>query len=548
MTGPVDLPRQSEVVQALPDDVRRDYAEMGRNDLYFLAKEILGYRDMTEACHGMMAKWYSECRKLRRLLLVPRDCFKTSLFSLTGTTQRVIRDSNKTNLIVNESAENAQAMISVIKAHAESNAIFRTLYSEIIPKNPRTDVERWNQEGIIFLRQRHCPESTVDAMGMTSTITSRHYNHITWDDPISENAVQSPRVMAEAIKRMSGMLDLLVDPNHDTIDIVGTRWALHDVYSWAMIQFGEKLARLILPIVFPDGTLLFPERFNDEVIAEKRRIMSPYKFSCMLMNAPRDENLQDLQMDSIRWWRWGGADEKSVELMHNDEVVDAWPIEKLDVTVTVDLAAAEKVTSDRNAVSVCGVSPKGQAISLESFAERCKPDRVIDYLFYVQARYHPRVVGIEEVGYQATFKYSLQQRALDAGTWIRHERIRPAGRNKSHVRGLQPIMAVGRLYLHPTQHILLNELSDFPLGEHDDAADALAMQLQLWRGVLSVEHRERSREAIDRAARIAMTWGTPDAPRATRLPDGRFVPAPARDPDDDPDDWSRPRFTNWQRH
>jgi hypothetical protein len=56
---------------------------------------------------------------------------------------------------------------------------------------------------------------------------------------------------------------------------------------------------------------------------------------------------------------------------------------------------------------------------------------------------------------------------------------------------LQPIMAVNRLYIDATSHLLRSEMADFPLGEHDDLVDALAMQLQLWQGRMSPEYWER---------------------------------------------------------
>ncbi len=56
-------------------------------------------------------------------------------------------------------------------------------------------------------------------------------------------------------------------------------------------------------------------------------------------------------------------------------------------------------------------------------------------------------------------------------------------------------MATGRLAIHPMMHLLRNEMADFPLGEHDDAVDSLAMQLQVFRGQMAPEWWEKySRE------------------------------------------------------
>ena len=84
----------------------------------------------------------------------------------------------------------------------------------------------------------------------------------------------------------------------------------------------------------------------------------------------------------------------------------------------------------------------------------------------------------------------------------------PAKGKKEHrIRGLQPVAATGHLYILPTQHILRGELSEFPLGQHDDVLDALAMQLHLWRGLLSPERMERYKRSEDRLLRATKDYG-----------------------------------------
>jgi hypothetical protein len=487
-----DIPHLDNTIVQLPSDIREDLAERGKNDLMFFDKGILGFKDMTVGCHGPMCAFADQNEKQFKLILVPRDHLKTSTFTIGGTMQRVVRDPESRNLIANESATNAQRMLRAIRQHAESNRVFRALYSDIIPKH--TSKTRWNDEELQFNRQGHYPEPSIDSIGMTGAVTSRHYTHITYDDPISEEAVKSDKVMQDTINRMSTALDLLTDPAHDSIWLVGTRWALHDVYSVWMKIFGDQLGRFIRSAI-EDGDPIWPERFTLEVLAIKRQILGEYKFSCLMMNNPRNEELQDMNVKDLRFWHWANDETVVVLMDQQGNELRRVPLEKLDITTTVDLAAAEKIADDRNCITTVGITPWNECIILDSWAKRCTPLTVLEYLFEIKKRFSPRAFGIEDVAYQKAFKYFVKQQCEQRGVYMNIVPLKAVGKKEVRIRGLQPLLATGRIYAHPTQHVLRSELADFPLGEHDDTIDGLSMHLQLFRGQMSPDRWDKYKKA-----------------------------------------------------
>jgi predicted phage terminase large subunit-like protein len=484
-----DIPNLDPSIAQLPKDLREDLAAHGRNDLMFLAKGVLGYKDITESAHGALCIYVDTNSSQFKLMLMPRDHLKTTLVTITGNIQRALRNPNERILIANESATNAERMLRGIRQHCESNKVFRALYSDVIPKDTRR--VRWNDSELDFARSEIYPEPTFDTIGMTGAFTSRHYSHICIDDPISEEAIKSEKVMEDTINRLSSVLPLLTDPSKDTIWIVGTRWALHDVYSWFEEKLGDRLARFVRAAI-EDNQPIWPERFSLETLALKRSMMGEYKFSCLMMNNPRNEELQVLNVQDLRWWRWADTAQSAIELLDQQfKVHRRVRIDQLDITTTVDLAPAEKTTSDRNAVVTCGITPWGEAVVLEAWGKRCTPIELIDKLFEIHKRWHPRLFGIESVAYQKAFKYFLMEEGKRRNQYVRIEELKAQGKKEIRIRGLQPIMAVNRLYIDATSHMLRNEMADFPLGEHDDLVDALSMQLQLWRGRMSPEYWER---------------------------------------------------------
>lgn len=488
-----DIPNVAKEVEAMTEDMREGLKDMASTNLMFFAKGIMGFKDMTEDCHGPLCAFFELNKKQYKIGLMPRDCFKSSVITMSGGAQTVLRDPEQRLLLRNESSTNAERFLRGIRQQFEKNKVLRGIYSDVIPKDIRK--VRWNDQELELKRNSTNPEPTIDTSGMTSAYTSRHYTHIIDDDPISEEAVKSEKVMHDAITRLTTIPDLLQDPSKDQHWYIGTRWAFHDTASWYMKTFSAYGVGIFARSIIEDGKPIFPERINAETIELKRTILGPYRFSCLQMNNPRNEEVQDLNVEDLQV---GRLVEDTVYLYNTaGEVIDKWRLDQLDITVTVDPAPAEKVNSDRNAVVTCGISPRNQAIVLDVFAERCTPYRVIEHLLWLHIRFHPRVYGIEGVAYQKVFKYVLAREAERIGIFLRIQELKAPGKHKQHVKGLQPLMTLKRLFICGAQAILRQELADYPLGEHDDTADALGLQPQLWKGRLSPEHLEK----VEREAR-----------------------------------------------
>lgn len=505
----VDLPNQSPALQATPEDVRRDIVAHCQRSSYFLGKSLLGYSKFVPAVHGPVSLFIDDNPAQFKLVLMPRDHFKTSLGTITGTMRRVICDPNGRYLIANESASNAERMLRAIRQHCESNQAFRTLFSSIIPRDTRANGLRWNDHELDFIRSVVVPEPTIDSIGMTGAFTSRHYTHITADDMISEEAIKSPKVMEDTIERFKGFFSLLVEPNTDSILAIGTRWALHDIYSWMLNKLASRLAVYAVGVYDTEGEPIYPKLMSKETLELKRQSLGDYRFSCLYLNNPRNEEIQDLNVGDLRWWRWYDAGRTAIELMHNDVSVRVVQVSQLDVTAAVDLAPAETMKSDLNAITTVGTTPSGEMVVLDSWGRRCKPAEVIEKIFQVQRLWHPRVFGIEAVAYQKAFKYFLADECERRQIYIRVKDIKAVGRKEYRIRGLQPIMQSGRMYVHGGASLLRNQMSEFPLGEHDDVLDSLSMHTQLMINTLSP--KTVARRQVEVEAAVAKIMGRDDA-------------------------------------
>ena len=500
----VDIPHLDDDIVRLPKDIRDDIAERLRWN-HFGFSMLCGMKDITESCHGPVSVFIDHNPAQFKFMLMPRDHLKTSHITIAGTLQKVTQNAEHRLAIFNAIGKKAVNMLLTIRDIVDTNRIFRSLYSDIIP--PASRRGGWNQEGLMFVRQGSYQDPTISAYGMDAAATSSHFTHQTWDDPIEEEAYKSDSVMADAITRMSGIHALMDTPHKDTVWVVGTRWALRDVYSHYMTAWAGRSAKLIRSIV-EDGKIIFPEKMgNFEDLAFKQASMTPYRWSCWYMNTPRDASLQTFNTEDVKFWTWTSEEVGIVMYDRQGDVHRIVPFDQLDVTVTVDLAGAEKATDDRNAVVTTGVTPWGECIVLDAWGERCSPMVVMEKLFELKARFTPRAFGIEDVAYQKAFKWFLKAEAGKRGVYFNVIPLKARGKKEIRIEGLQPIAASGRLWVHRKHFLLLQEAQEFPLGAHDDLIDALSMQQQLWRHNMSPEYWQKVQQA--ERAMIAKALGTP---------------------------------------
>lgn len=500
----VDIPYVDDDVVRLSQDIRADLAERLRWN-HFGFSQMVGMKDTTIKCHGPISVFLDHNPAQFKFILVPRDHLKTSHVTIAGCLQKVVQDPEHRIAIFNAVGRKAANMLLTIRSIAESNRVFRALYSSVIPQDTR--MGRWNSDGLDFRREGSYQDPTISAYGMESTATSSHFTHQCWDDPIEEEAYKSPNVMADAITRMSGIQALMDTPYKDTVWVVGTRWALNDVYAHYMRVWAGRSAKLIRSVV-ENGEIIFPEKMGSfEDLAFKQSTMTPYRWSCWYMNAPRDESLQTFNTADVKFWAWGTNEETVVLRDKMGNIHRVVPFDKLDVTVTVDLAGAEKATDDRNAVVTTGVTPWGEAIVLDAWAERCTPMVVMEKLFELKRRFSPRVFGIEDVAYQKAFKWFLKTEADKRGVWFNVFPIKARGKKEVRIEGLQPLAATGRLWVHPKHFMLLQEAQEFPLGAHDDLIDALSMHQQLWLGIMHPDRWQKLKDA--ESAMVARIMGEP---------------------------------------
>ncbi len=260
-----------------------------RKDLYALAVEVLGYRDLrlNQKLFRGIAHWVTTWRKDRRikLLLAPRGYFKTSLCNVSYSIQRILNNPNITILNSRANEANVRSTMKEIRDHLGHNEILRALFPEIKPSRP------WTDEKFSIVRTIESASCTMESGGVYSAQTSMHYGTegdlaVIFDDLEDKETCQSPITREKPREAFYHFFHLT---NHATRRLgIGTRWDMDDLYGHAMDEFPDLLDTLIISSEDEQGHSTFPIRFPDQLLSEMKAV-NYGNYSTVMMQDPLDQ-------------------------------------------------------------------------------------------------------------------------------------------------------------------------------------------------------------------------------------------------------------------
>jgi hypothetical protein len=222
---------KSGVIPALIETIKDRY----RNSLYLTCKDLLGYEDINKDTHlSMISSLQSETR--RKLIIMPRGTFKSSIGVVGMCIWLLIRDPNERILIDSEVYTNSKNFLREIKARL-SDKKMTTLFGEF-----KSDLAWTEGEIIISQRTEAHKEASITCGGIETIKVGQHYSTIIMDDCNSQNNSSTPEG-CDKVWTHYRMNQAILDPGGRMI-VIGTRYAASDLCGKILeIELGIKDAK-----------------------------------------------------------------------------------------------------------------------------------------------------------------------------------------------------------------------------------------------------------------------------------------------------------------
>lgn len=462
-------------VAGLSPERREELREIGKKDLFFFAKAICGYKDMTKRTHQEFCDWLVSGAiepGSTQLGLMPRGHFKTSV-NQADLIRRLLVDPEEQILIVNESSENAESMLKEIKELILDRQILGALYPEIVPEAKRA--QTWNSKQIVVPRKYPHRMPSIDTAGVTSKITSRHYDFIYGDDLIAEEALYSPTVMWKSIKFVNRLVSLTVNPRKSRRRIIGTRWAFSDVYSHIMetMSYDTFIRKAI--VQGPDGPEpFFPERYTMEIFQDIIE-NDPEQWATQMANDPLDTSVADFKKSWLQYFIVGP--DYAIRWTDDEGIMHRQPISDLRIYIHVDPSPGDTDTGDQTGIVVVGINHLRQVFVLDAWEHRVDPLAQREKILELANFWHPRMVSIEKNAYQVSLRYAVEEKAKERGIYVNlKDYLAPSNRSKgARVRAsLQPLFSTRRVWVRKGLIHFIERYLHFGKDERDHLLDAMA--------------------------------------------------------------------------
>lgn len=509
----VDLPTESRA-----DEIYETTRENGRRSLYFFTTAILKWDKIERDPHLELCEFiqdYAPPHKKRKVLLVPRDTYKSTIASkslplwiliqkefcgLPGPEHRI--------LLASHSSQNASKQIKSLRQQVERNETFRWLYHDILPDTSRTT---WSDTNLLFPREGMYGEDTIESAGVETHIVSRHYTVQIKDDLEDEAAMLSPAVR-ERVKNWYRAAEALFVSEQDAFDfLIGTRWGVDDLYADIIANESESYEFLVRPLKWmqedlerdhreavesgkaptwnmdperfapnPDKTYyFFPRLFPKESCDRLLKKQGQFMFSMLYMNNPKDPALAEFKDSDIGWFRFNQDGDLVIE--HHNGEIEVLDFDTLKRVLIWDPASGERDVkrNSRNAMIVSGQDPRGRIFVMEGYAERKNPSFLYAKFIGLHQRYNCHKAGIEAVNFSRVLKFPLYKEQIRIGYRFPVEDFTPIADKHARIRTLLPYSESHDLFLKRGLTDLHQEIKNFPTFGTNDLVDALAASLDL---------------------------------------------------------------------
>lgn len=247
---PVEIPSSEltleEALHRL-GELEREYQALGiqelkirsLDDFYLFTTEVLGYElirsdDDARNPSKIVCNWLAGSGNDAVMVLLPRDCFKSTICTVSYPLWRLCKEPDFRWLIMMETYSKACDKLREIKGHIDgSNARskFKAVFGDWQPKRKNL---RWSEDEVDFtIRKMGYAEASITAMGVDGSPTGKHFDGHILDDPCSDKTSQNQESLQGVIRKASALWGTLSSTGGKVI-YVGTRWDDGDLYGYVM--------------------------------------------------------------------------------------------------------------------------------------------------------------------------------------------------------------------------------------------------------------------------------------------------------------------------
>jgi len=441
-------------------------------DLYFLASEVLGLKDVKRMKRPLLDEQYPGSKGFHRwlageleteedeLIMVPRGHLKSE-FLKCAVIQALLRNPAERIALFSITQDFVEGHLRNIKQKLQTPLLMR-LFPETIPP-----VDRWEKNTAKFLLltpQSGAQDPQISVFGVGNSVTGRRSTIQFFDDLIDKDTVRTVEANNKTREWYSGAVPTLEPGGYRKM--IGTYYHHSDLYKF--IEREGIFDKVVVRPIKENNEFIY-KWWTPKVFKDATRGMTEYDKSCQYFLNPMPIEDQAFPPPQPTY----------TELPDGD----------LTWYMAVDPAATTREYSDETAIVVAAVTGDGEVYITNSFHGKWPGNETAKKIIELVWQFKPRKVGIE-YGLQEHLKYIIDSEKSKWESVTKKQLplfIEPVRISRTQSKfdrvnwTLGSFVREGKVKIHESNLDLMNQMDRFTKNYRgdDDLVDAASMIFQL---------------------------------------------------------------------
>lgn len=434
---------------------------------------------------NQLPKDVEQQKGVRDVIIAPRGAAKSTLVSLIFLIWAALNGITHYTIVIMDAYAQAALALEAIKAELESNPRLAMDFPNFVGKG------RLWREGEIVLKNN----VRIEGVGAGMKLRGRRHGPyrpdlVVLDDIENDENVRSIEqrdkletwILRAVLKlgAADGSLKLFYVGtvlHHDAVILrMGKKPGWHLKRFKALMQMPEDMGHWEAweEVLRNDGDVKAHDYYEKHKAAMQKGAV---------LNWPDMQTLEGLMLQRAESLTAFATEQQGEPIAENAPFKDLsyWVLKKADwiYYAAIDPSFGKKGKGrDPSALLIGALDRSEQSPTLnvvEALIRKRLPDMIISDSIALQREYHCQLWFVESVQFQEFFRTQLMDYAIKDGIYIPAVPVNNTTDKALRIERLQPAIAAGRIRFQSSQTTLIEQLTQWPNGDHDDGPDALEM-------------------------------------------------------------------------
>ena len=270
----------------------------------------------------------------------------------------------------------------------------------------------------------------LDVKSALGFIRGRHVGGVVVDDFPDESSIYSKEMREKYKQIFYGAIKYIVEPYGHLI-VSGTPFHVDDIYG--TLKQDASCMVFEYPAIFPDGTLLAPDRYDFDYLMKKKETDGNIVFSQEILVSPITDSSSLFPYDILR------KSIDNMELISLVSNIESYAMKFEAVAIGCDFAISGGIAADYTVFSVWGRTKNQQYYLIELWRKKgATHHEQVNMIKSMDQRFKPNKIVCESNGFQTI----LSDLAKDMGVRTIEEFNTHRGNKKSLKEGLPSLAAL----------------------------------------------------------------------------------------------------------